>query len=352
MEIVGADTPQVALVVTTINGPNAVLKELAAGCGRQDWRFFVIGDKKGPREFACDGAEFYSLQRQIETDFAYARFCPTGHYARKNVGYLLAVAGGSNVIVETDDDNMPLPSFWAPRARLTNAARYRGSGWVNIYRYFTDATIWPRGLPLDAVHGESAAHASLAQEWVDVPIQQGLANDNPDVDAVYRLIMPLPQTFRADRAIALGSGAWCPFNSQNTSWWLEAFPLLYLPAYCSFRMTDIWRSFVAQRVAWECGWSILFHGPTMAQDRNEHDLMKDFADEVPGYLNNQKIKKLLDEVELMPGASAISENMLRCYRVLSANELVSAEEVPLLQSWLNDLETATRLGSAQRILQA
>ena len=55
------------------------------------------------------------------------------------------------------------------------------------------------------------------------------------------------------------------------------YPLLYLPAYCSFRMTDIWRSFVAQRIAWENGWRLLFHGPTMEQERNVHDLMKDFA---------------------------------------------------------------------------
>ncbi|MBV5271274.1 MAG: DUF288 domain-containing protein, partial [Afipia sp.] len=79
---------------------------------------------------------------------------------------------------------------------------------------------------------------------------------NPDVDAIYRLTLPLPQSFREEQPVALGRNVWCPFNSQNTTWWKEAAPLLYLPSFCSFRMTDIWRSFVAQRIAWENGWHI------------------------------------------------------------------------------------------------
>ena len=119
------------------------------------------------------------------------------------------------------------------------------------------------------------------------PIQQGLANQNPDVDAIYRLVLPLPLDFVEAAPVALGKGAWCPFNSQNTTWWSEAFPLLYLPFHCSFRMTDIWRSFVAQRIAWENGWSILFHNATVFQERNEHSLIRDFEEEIPGYLNNR-----------------------------------------------------------------
>jgi hypothetical protein len=39
-------------------------------------------------------------------------------------------------------------------------------------------------------------------------------------------------------------------------------PSLNLSSYCSFEMTDIWWSFVVQRVAWICGWSVLFHSCT------------------------------------------------------------------------------------------
>jgi hypothetical protein len=45
------------------------------------------------------------------------------------------------------------------------------------------------------------------------------------------------------------------------------------------------RSFVAQRIPWENGWSALFESPTVWQDHNDHNLMRDLRDEVPGYLH-------------------------------------------------------------------
>ena len=153
--------------------------------------------------------------------------------------------------------------------------------------------------------------------------------------------------FRRDRRLALGRGSWCPFNSQNTIWFAEAFPLLYLPAYCSFRMTDIWRSFVAQRIAWENGWTILFHSPTVHQERNPHALMTDFADEIPGYLNNARIAARLDALPLNAGPAAIPENLRRCYRALADLEVVDKAELPLLDAWLADLDRAQSLVERQ-----
>jgi hypothetical protein len=178
---------------------------------------------------------------------------------------------------------------------------------------------------------------------VDCPVQQGLADIDPDVDAIYRLVLPLPQRFRTDRALALAANTWCPFNSQNTAWWRDAAPLLYLPAYCSFRMTDIWRSFIAQRIAWENGWHLLFHGPTMEQERNVHDLMKDFRDEVPGYLNNHTIGDLLGALALQPGTAHLAGNLRACYRCLVDAGILDERELPLLDAWLTDLG---RLGLA------
>ena len=126
-------------------------------------------------------------------------------------------------------------------------------------------------------------------------------------------------------------------NSQNTTWWADAFPLLYLPAYCSFRMTDIWRGFVAQRIAWANGWSTLFHEPTVCQDRNEHDLMQDFKEEIPGYLMNREIAERLGGLDLAPGLDRIGENLLRCYQALVEMRAVGPEEVGLLNAWLEDL---------------
>ena len=298
-------------------------------------KFYVIGDVKSPGDFSLGGCDFYSIDRQLELGFKSAAISPLKHYARKNLGYLLAIQEGASIILETDDDNMPRAEFYEPLPIVQDIATFVDSGWVNIYRYYSDLLIWPRGLPLDEV-SEPLPPMPEHRE-VLCPIQQGLADDNPDVDAIYRLLLPLDITFKGPLRLALGKDAWSPFNSQNTVFYREAFPLLYLPAYCSFRMTDIWRSFVAQRIAWENGWSILYREATVAQSRNDHRLMKDFEDEIPGYLHNSAIKESLAALSLKPGLDQIPANLRACYEVLVGSGFVGKEELPLLDAWLEDL---------------
>ena len=329
-----------ALVVTSISAPNRVLRELATQSMARGLNFFLIGDLPSPPDFSLPGCRFYNLQQQEATGFELAKLLPTRHYARKNIGYLLAMRTRPAVLLETDDDNMPLPEFWAPRALSQRAPGLSGTGWSNVYRYFSEIEIWPRGLPLDAIRDPAGMPAFESLEDADVvcPIQQGLADGNPDVDAVHRLVFPYRDvTFRRDRKLALGPGTWCPFNSQNTAWFPDAFPLLYLPSNCSFRMTDIWRSFVAQRIAWENGWSVLFRGADVFQERNEHDLMRDFADEVPGYLHNRKIGDALERLNLAAGAQNIGDNLVRCYEAMIAIGVVGAGESALVQAWVKDV---------------
>jgi hypothetical protein len=324
------------VVLTSIAAPNAVMQQIARDCARLDMKFIVIGDTKSPGDFTLDGCDFLSVDAQIETGLQFARACPTRHYARKNIGYLLAMRDEIDFIVETDDDNFPTDPFYEPLPLDVDVPELRDAGWVNVYRYYTDALIWPRGLPLDEVN--APLPALEAARRVRAPIQQGLADENPDVDAIYRLILPLPISFeRRDLRLALGAGAYCPFNSQNTIFYREAFPLLYLPAYCSFRMTDIWRSFVAQRIAGANDWSILFREATVHQERNDHSLMRDFEDEISGYTGNRRIMELLSGVEVTPGAEHIPAALRACYQVLVDNGFVGAEEMPLLDAFLHDL---------------
>jgi hypothetical protein len=332
-----------ALIVTSIAPPNAVLRTLAQGCLTEGMDFIVIGDEPSPPDFQLEGCRFYGLTQQRELGLSFALKCPTRHYARKNIGYLLAMRDEVSVMIETDDDNLPTPGFWAERERRQTVRAVSNAGWVNVYRYFTDANIWPRGLPLDRIQTSIPEFEALAPEEIDCPIQQGLADENPDVDAIYRLALPLPQSFRRDRRVALCSRAWSPFNSQNTTWWRDAFPLLYLPAYCSFRMTDIWRSFIAQRIAWANGWGVLFHEPTVWQERNEHNLMRDFRDEVPGYLNNAAIGEALDRLSLKPGLDQLGDNLRVCYEELIRMGLVGEQELELVEAWLSDLLEISRL---------
>ncbi|MBY0430417.1 MAG: STELLO glycosyltransferase family protein [Rhodospirillales bacterium] len=328
-------TERVALVVTSIAAPNAVLRALASGAAAQGWDYVVVGDARSPAGFVLDHCRYFDLEAQRASGLGYAELCPVGHYARKNIGYLLAIRDGAARLVETDDDNMPLDGFWPQASAWTRAPLLRAPGWANVYNLFSEALIWPRGLPLGTARRSLPAYAALPEIACLCPIQQGLADGAPDVDAIHRQLFPEPVSFAAGRRVVLDRETWCPFNSQNTVWLEPAFPLLYLPATCSFRMTDIWRGLVAQRIAWEQGWRVLFTSPTVFQDRNPHDPLRDFADEVSGHLRNEAIVKTLEAVKVEPGD--LNGALTACYRALVDLGAVEPRELDLLAAWLDDL---------------
>lgn len=81
----------------------------------------------------------------------------------------------------------------------------------------------------------------------------------------------------------------------------------------------------------------MFHSSTVFQIRNEHDLMKDFADEIPGYLGNESIRRALEALDLKSGARNIADNVRKCYLEIVGLGLIGKEEIPLLDYWLQDM---------------
>ena len=326
------------LIITSIaSSKNPILKKYAKISLKENVNFIIIGDKKSPSNFLLKGANYFSLNKQRSLNFNLSKILPVNHYARKNLGYLIAMQNNSESIVETDDDNIPLKEFFSKK-KIIKKKTYvsKKAGWINVYKFFTKKHIWPRGFALEKIN--EPLSKKLKYSKIICPIQQGLADENPDVDAIYRLTRSLPIKFKSPKNIALGNGSFCPFNSQNTEWLREAYPLMYLPSYCSFRMTDIWRSFIAQRVAWTCGWNILFHSSTVIQKRNPHNLMHDFEAEISGYKNNYNIMKNLIELKLKPGVKNIKYNMTLCYRRLVIMKLIDKSEIKLLNAWFLDLK--------------
>lgn len=308
---------------------------------QHDSPLLVIGDKKGPGSYDLAGCEFYSLQAQQQLPLSLARKLPTGHYARKNIGYLLAIRQGADCLYETDDDNEPKAN-WEPRRLETEARLVSDRQWCNVYRFYSEKLIWPRGLPLDMITDETANQTDIdsSVHKVESAIQQGLVNVSPDVDSLWRLIIGGDFDFEPGASLYLKPGTWSPFNSQSTWWWPSAYPLLYLPSFCSFRMTDIWRGFIAQRCLWELDQGIVYHGPEVDQERNPHRLMRDFEQEIPGYLGNQDLIERLENLSLKPGLENVSANLYRCYEALIEGEYFPAKELDLVTAWIDDISQA------------
>ena len=324
------------LIITSIaSSDHPILNQYALEATANNIAFILVGDVKSPKDFNLPGCDYYSVERQFSLDWTLSKELPLNHYSRKNLGYLEAMLKGADIIIETDDDNIPLKTFWEVRNRKVDANVITDSGWVNVYKYFTESQVWPRGFALEHIH--DLIPPPKNRKKVLCPIQQGLADENPDVDAIYRLILPLPIIFNKTGRIALGKNSICPFNSQNTTWFKEAFLLLYLPSYCSFRMTDIWRSFIAQRIAWTCNWKVLFHESNVLQRRNAHNLIFDLKDEFQGYLNNKKICSELLKLDLRRGTQHLSDNLIKCYQLFVDLNLIESLELNLVRLWITDV---------------
>ncbi|MDP1794555.1 MAG: STELLO glycosyltransferase family protein [Acidimicrobiales bacterium] len=321
-----------SLIITSINPPtDTVVKTRKL---RPDWRICVVGDRKSPAEWFHEGVDFLSLDAQLELPFELARKLPVGHYSRKNLGYLVAMQQGAEVIAETDDDNFPYETFLGDISPRLTARPIEERGWVNVYRAYTDARVWPRGFPLEEVRASMAQAPRLGEaREAECHVQQFLADGDPDVDAVYRLVLEGEVLFQRDLDVVLPPEAHCPFNSQNTVWFPAAYPLLYLPSTVSFRMTDIWRSFVTARCLAAAGMSLAFRGPTVYQDRNEHNLIRDFEAEIDGYLRNTDIVDQLSAVNL--DGLDMGAALRRCYVELLGMGLVADEELVLVDLWLD-----------------
>lgn len=323
-----------AIVITSIFPPGAATTRFAR---LEGWHLIVAGDRKTPVDWALEGCTFLSAARQEACGYRIARELPWNHYCRKMIGYVHAIRGGAGMIADTDDDNLPKNGWTFPAFDGRFRAAADDLGFVNAYRLYTGMHIWPRGFPLELI---TSAGARLDGNRLDpadvrVGIWQALADGDPDVDAIYRLTSNAPCTFDDGPPVVLGKGTACPFNSQNTAFRRECFPLLYLPAHVTFRFTDILRGLVAQPILWAAGYRLGFTAATVVQERNPHDYLKDFQSEIPCYLHAAAV--LEAAASEASTAFSIADNLHRVYRALARIGIVPDAELKLLDAWLADV---------------
>lgn len=298
----------------------------------EDWNLIVVGDRKGPNNFPLEST-FIKFKGDLESEYIFSKHAPVDHYSRKNIGYLHAIKMGAEFIYDTDDDNYPLLN-WSDLFQEEKDLKFISSneGVFNIYTLFTKEKIWPRGYPLKYINKNIIP--KYEKQKYKVAIWQGLADNDPDVDAIYRLVLGQEIKFKSG-VYGIAKNTYVPFNSQNTFWAKDAFPFLYLPCTVNFRFTDILRGYIAQRLAWDANLSLGFKGPTVYQLRNQHDLMDDLKDEYLMYCQLENLLDILNKIKLV-GISKI-DWMMQIYEKLSYEGIVKSNEVDILGYWLEDL---------------
>lgn len=187
------------IVITSIFPPT---EAVGAFSRMSDCRLVVVGDRKTPLDWHCENVTFLSIGKQGSMGTRLHEVLPYDHYSAKMFGYLHAIRENATCIIDTDDDNIPKEHWGFPSFDGTYDFIPGGKGFINIYQSYCDQKIWPRGLPLSLVNRQFNLDNEIVSRRCEVGIWQGLADENPDVDAVYRLTSDAPCVFR-DRA------PWC-----------------------------------------------------------------------------------------------------------------------------------------------
>lgn len=292
------------IVTTTINIPR-LLDDYANDAkrfGRDLSNFIVIGDRKTPKE-TSEYCEDLTRRSGIECRYVgpaeqeaylarwpeFRDYLPWNSIDRRNIGMMMAYQGGSDIVVTIDDDNyLAQPDYLGRHAHLgdeeTVEAVSNQSGWWNVCEMLSEARGIPfyhRGHPYSKRWLPDEAFQSISPIRARAVVSAGLWLDDPDVDAITRLNVPIratgPSPLYRSR-VACDVGTWAPFNSQNT-----AMARALIPAYflfpCVGRYDDVWASYVMRHLTDAAGDVVTYGDPLVRQKRNPHSFFKDFDDE-------------------------------------------------------------------------
>ena len=331
------------VVITTINKPTeAILKHI----NNKEYDVIIVGDKKTPNDYKDLNCIFLDIEIQNKLFAELSQLIPLNHYGRKNLGYLYAIKKGYKVIYETDDDNIPHENFDKVITfdDTIKTIKDVDNQWINIFKYFTNNNwIWPRGYPLSQIKKNPKPNFKFdnLKNKTDVAIVNGLVENDPDVDAIFRLVCNHEVEWEKDKKIIVSNENTCPFNTQNTFWLDENLFLgLLIPCSVTFRYCDILKGIIANTLLKHNNKNMAYTSPNVTQLRNEHDLMQDFESEVPMYLANENIvNQIKDEMNVSVKGKPISPNfnkelMLNIYQRLYDIKIITELDIKICKKWL------------------
>lgn len=79
--------------------------------------------------------------------------------------------------------------------------------------------------------------------------------------------------------------------------------------------------------------------PTVFQDRNEHDLMRDFQEEIEGYTGYERFVDVISATEIGGTSDLVLDDLRLLYSKLIDAGFFSYEELIILDAWIADMMT-------------
>ena len=287
---------------------------------------------------------FLSIEDQKNLGFETVKYLKYGVYQRKNMGFLYAVQHGAKYIYDTDDDNHPYGekiSFDVETGNKTYLMYDSERHHYNTFEHFGQSTLWPRGYPLDMIDKPPVRTYKRCKK-VRALVQQGVVDGDPDLDAIQRLTRKDADVkfvvyfdIKAEPVI-LPHRSFAPYNTQNTFHHYDAFFSLMLPQTVTFRVNDIWRGYITQRLLWDIGGHLAYYPPNAYQDRTPHNFLKDFYQEDDLY----KYTNLLTEFLLKFNSTKnnILERHFEIVKGMYKLDILDALDVRLARAWARDMK--------------
>lgn len=280
------------ICTTTIYPPSKATLSFANIAREDGWELIIAGDKKTPHEayhaLARENKSVTYLTPEMQEKLAPQLSNAIGWNSiqRRNMAFVWAWDAQAEVIASVDDDNIPYAN-WGRDLMIGRTVP------VNFYKTEECAFdplspfaehCWHRGYPIQMA-GSRLRNTTRPQtaEFV-ADVQADLWNGDPDIDAIYRIVNGL-LPMRLDPAYCpFASNKPAPFNSQNTFLLRKVLPHYFMHIGVG-RSDDIWAAFHAQAQ----GFKVVFGKPSVTQERNPQDVMRNFEDELMNYRYNQTI---------------------------------------------------------------
>lgn len=318
---------KIAMVVTTVGSGSF----LAGYCGQAEregvkdrLKIIVIPDKNSPKtlyekcaSFAASGFDITCPEIPQQDDYlrrfgGLVRRIPYNSDNRRNVGFLMALDWGCDAMVSLDDDNYcpEAKNVFADYALVcgdeTESLTVRSdNGWFNacgMLEVEPDYPVFPRGFPYNK---REKTALKFKKEKVRIRLNAGLWLEEPDMDAISWLAVPVKVKSFDGRPLVLAEDTWAPVNSQNTSLHRDLIANYYfvrmgntIAGMSIDRYGDIFSGYFCQACARHLGQRIRVGTPVSIHRRNSHDYVRDLARELACVWILEDLTGWLREVKL------------------------------------------------------
>lgn len=332
---------KIALVTTTINVPTVL--ELYRAIG-SEVEFFIAGDLLSPHEqiqtLCLKLGNAHYLHPDSQEKWKCSKLIGWSCIQRRNIAVLEALKWGAEIIYSLDDDNIPVDRHHFALIEQAfgdfNGPMIGHSGiWFDpgSLQYANgDNAVVQRGFPQNLTSYAPVCSVIGAK----VGVVQGITLGDPDTSAIDR-ISRHPEIHQVSELLRSGIVAHplakTVFNTQNTAFRRELAPAMLLCPQFQ-RYDDIIASLITRTVMAARRQYVHYGRPFTYQTRNEHNLLKDLANEMWGAQHIEEIADLLIRIDHWSVVEMVSEIYARMGRTTWCPECVPA----LAEKWLEDCE--------------